>query len=81
MRLRPASLSACAFFGSSDPFVVSVRSTGSAASISIRRLDADAQQRLAAREPDLRDAHVYRCRSATRVISSNVSSSLRSRKR
>ena len=37
IRLSPASLSACAFFGSADAFVVSVRSTGSAESIAIRR--------------------------------------------
>ena len=60
MRLSPASLSACAFFGSADAFVVSVRSTGSAASISIRSLDADAEERLAAGEPELRDADVDR---------------------
>ena len=36
-RVRPASASACAFCGSSEPFVVSVSSTSIAASIAIRR--------------------------------------------
>ena len=63
MRLRPASLSACAFFGSADALVVSVRSTGQRREHLDQVLDADAQQRLAAGEAELGDADLYRCGS------------------
>ena len=56
-RRRPAAASASAFWGSSAPFVVSATSRPpSAASRSIEHLEVAAQQRLAARDPDLLDA-------------------------
>ena len=56
MRLRPAAASACAFAGSSEPFVVRVRSAPSGASMRDQPLEVAADERLAAREPELRDA-------------------------
>ena len=55
-RSRPASASACAFGGSSEPFVVSVRSTPSAGELLDQPLEVAPHERLAAGDADLRDA-------------------------
>ena len=61
-RFRPASFSDCAFFASSEPLVVSVRSSGRPLGVRSSRQHADqpfevlAQQRFAAGQADLFDA-------------------------
>jgi hypothetical protein len=56
-RRRPASRSACAFCGRSDPFVVSVRSRPSiVAQLLDQPLEVATDERLAAGNPDLFDA-------------------------
>ena len=55
-RVRPASASACAFCGSSEPFVVSVRSTSSVGELLDQPLEVATDERLAAGDPDLADA-------------------------
>ena len=58
-RLRPASRRLCAFFASSEPFVVSVRSRSREARQHLDQLfEIAAQQRLAAGQPDLAHAQV-----------------------
>ena len=56
MRRRPASASACAFCGSSEPLVVSVRSTSSCGELRDQALEVAAHERLAAGDPELLDA-------------------------
>ena len=79
-RSRPASASACAFCGSSAPFVVSASSMPSiACSIAIEVLDVASHERLAAGDPDALHAAAARIRATTRAISSKLRSSFRSR--
>ena len=79
-RSGPAAASACAFAASSEAFVVSVSSAPSGASMRDQPVDVLAHERLAAGEPQF--LHSERDGGARdRSISSNVSSSLRSRKR
>ena len=79
-RCRPAAASACAFAASSEAFVVSVSSAPSGASIAIRR---STSLRTSGSPPVRRNFSTPSATAAraTRSISSNVSSSLRSRKR
>ena len=79
-RCSPAAASACAFDASSDAFVVSVSSAPSGASIAISR---STSLRTSGSPPVSRSFSTPSATAAraTRSISSNVSSSLRSRKR
>ena len=81
MRSRPASASDCAFAARSDAFVVSVSSTPSAGQLRDQVLEVAADERLAAGDADLARPDLQRTTRATRVISSKLSSSRRSRKR